>query len=464
MRAIRRRPVLVLLLFVSIVGRAAAEATTVDSCDATWLWPVPKTPADVDRLFDMDELSSSAGEAVWSDDAFSDLLAIVDSEASSVRVSDSVSRKIGLSAELRSKTNWKLVAFRIDPTAPGANAKLREQFGEAPQIRLILQPVVVSGTEVSVHDVAVHLVFSYVSGLDGSKRIPNREKFKEIVDDVLALKAMCADAGIETAGAKLGIHPGLKGGGSPEFRAAVKSFLGRHLSPSSATAMAIMGLESPEPWIFVATFRTSPTEHFKPLPIPVFVEPAASTPEEKFKTAEMLTFREQPRILPVPQTNNRNPFTANSAVTLNDRRGVSAATLFLDEFAELQDKAAQIGVDGDGQPVLDGELKNADIADVIANPNIAHFFNTDCVSCHVESQRRTILSLEDSDFAFEWPDGVATLDPEVKQTQKWNVRNLGWFPDFFASGQVTPTVSQRTANETAEVVEFINREYLLDDE
>jgi hypothetical protein len=52
------------------------------------------------------------------------------------------------------------------------------------------------------------------------------------------------------------------------------------------------------------------------------------------------------------------------------------------------------------------------------------------------------------------------LDDAVYQTQKWNVRNIGWFPDTFGTGETSATISQRTANETAEVVVFVNQEYL----
>jgi len=41
---------------------------------------------------------------------------------------------------------------------------------------------------------------------------------------------------------------------------------------------------------------------------------------------------------------------------------------------------------------------------------------------------------------------------------KWNVRNFGWFPPF-GGGPTVPSVTQRTANETAEGVQFIERNY-----
>jgi hypothetical protein len=55
---------------------------------------------------------------------------------------------------------------------------------------------------------------------------------------------------------------------------------------------------------------------------------------------------------------------------------------------------------------------------------------------------------------------VAPLDDVVAQAQKWNVRNLGWLPDFLDQGKVSASISQRAANKTAEVVVFVNEEYL----
>ncbi|HET9534605.1 MAG TPA: hypothetical protein VFP43_04560 [Mesorhizobium sp.] len=54
-------------------------------------------------------------------------------------------------------------------------------------------------------------------------------------------------------------------------------------------------------------------------------------------------------------------------------------------------------------------------------------------------------------------DGVARA---VLPKEDWNVRNFGWFKSFLNMGPAVPTATRRTATETAEVVEFINRELL----
>ncbi|MEZ6032001.1 MAG: hypothetical protein R3C17_02845 [Planctomycetaceae bacterium] len=447
-----------LVLLLSISLPVQAQSAKVDSCDVTWLWPVPANAAAADALISMDDLKSSDGNPVWSDKAFTELLAIIDSNASAVKVSANTSRKIGLLPEFRNNKAWKIAAVRIDPTAPGGDEKLREQFGEIPQIRLIVQPVTVTAGMVTVHDFASHVVFSYVTGVDGTKKLPNRDKFKSILSDVQAIKKLCGDKGVQTTGAKLGVHPGLVNNAVPEFTAKAKELLQKHLDASHLSAMAMMGLQNPEPWIFVATFQPKPTDPFQALPIPVFTDPGAASPADKIKTAEMLTFRDTPHIQPVPHTNNRNPATAVLSVLPAQRRGVSTSPLF--EASLNKDASALIGTDAAGQAVFDAELKNKDLADWVANPAVSHFFNTDCVSCHTESQRRTILNLPASSFAFKWPDGVAPMDPAVAQKQRWNVHNIGWFPDTFGTGMTSATISQRTANETAEVVKFVNEKYL----
>ena len=104
-------------------------------------------------------------------------------------------------------------------------------------------------------------------------------------------------------------------------------------------------------------------------------------------------------------------------------------------------------------PYFDDSLKNAEIVDLIANPTISHFFNTDCVSCHTETTRRQALQLVPGAFAYALPEGVAGVSQDVLPANKWNVRNFGWF-------ETAATITQRTANETAQVVEFIRSNLL----
>jgi hypothetical protein len=448
----KRSLLLIICAVLGLCSFADAELIKLDSNDVTWLWPVPRTADDVDRLINMDELRTSDGNPVWTDQAFADLVMVADSGQAAVRVSDAATRRIGLRPAFRQRSTWKIAAFRVDPAAPGAHASVREQLGEVPQIRLILQPVTIESGNVKVHDFAVHMVFNFVA--EPASRRPDREKFTAIVDDLGKLKSLCADAGIATTGTLLGVHPGLASPTTvPALQGEVEAFLGRHLDPARLSAMAVMGLPAnqPEPWIFVALVRQ--TERFVALPIPVFTDPNESDPAKKFKTAQMLSFLDTPHVLPVPRTNNRNPPTAQLTVAPAERRGVSTAPLF--ESTSV-DESATIGLDAQGQPIRDNELRNRDIPDFIANPQVSNFFNTDCVSCHTESHRRIQLNLAASTFGFSWPDGVSALDNAMLPASRWNVRNIGWFP----TAQTAATITRRTANETAEVVEFVNREYV----
>jgi hypothetical protein len=56
------------------------------------------------------------------------------------------------------------------------------------------------------------------------------------------------------------------------------------------------------------------------------------------------------------------------------------------------------------------------------------------------------------------PVGVSGLGESVAPADRWNVRNFGWGP---APEGMRATATRRTLNETAEVVEFINRNVLL---
>ena len=103
----------------------------------------------------------------------------------------------------------------------------------------------------------------------------------------------------------------------------------------------------------------------------------------------------------------------------------------------------------------------AAIPDIVANPERAHFFNTDCASCHTESTRRAALDFTPPDdmFRFVRPAGVSGVEATLVPRDPWNVRNFGWFQrrDGFP---IQPTATVRLANEAAESVGLINHKYL----
>lgn len=83
------------------------------------------------------------------------------------------------------------------------------------------------------------------------------------------------------------------------------------------------------------------------------------------------------------------------------------------------------------------------IVNLIVDPRHSHFFNTDCLSCHTETHFATVAGNQN-------PPGI---DPEMQPKSNWNVGNFGWFP---SGGTVAPTITMRTAAETAEVVNVVN--------
>ena len=431
---------LLCIVGLNITSTTRGQAPKLDMNDVSWLWPAPQNAADLDRVLSIASIQSVDGSDVWSDDQFQDLIATIESDASKLGES-----QIGLRDSFRSKQTWKIAAMRVDPTAPGGHVSVVDAFGSSPQIRLVLQPVDVSGEAVVVHDVAVHLVFAYtVADATSSRRVPDREAFATILKELDRLKVMSEMAGAATTGKSLGVHPGLKAD-VDGLLPAVKDFLARHLVSEKLSAMAIMGLdrELPEPWMFLALGKSRQAPHrFGAIP---------------FLPVQVIDFRSM-SVSPPPVVNNRSPIDSRFVVPVNERRGVATAVLF-DHDAALEDFAI-LGTDGDDE-VLDSELQNRDIADVVANPVTSHFFNTDCISCHTETRRRIALDIDAGAFAFRVGTQVPEIDEDVLPKHDWNVRNFGWFPPSRAigGGPTVATATQRTANETAEVVSFIAEEY-----
>ena len=106
-------------------------------------------------------------------------------------------------------------------------------------------------------------------------------------------------------------------------------------------------------------------------------------------------------------------------------------------------------IEGDATPL------NRDIPNIIANPNYSNVLNTDCISCHSESTRRIKLDLSGNTNYVYTVDSI--VDTTLLPRDIYNVRNFGWF------GEVTkgtrPIISMRTANETANALEYIQQNY-----
>lgn len=406
-----------------------------DVNDVSFLWPIPQSPADVGLLVSADEQLPDRDGTIWPADEF---LAVIE-QAQKISVTNSAGRQSRINfqpfnQEFAKRSTWKVVSFRVDPSAAGTKPEFIQEFGEIPQIRLVLQPVTVSENgAIRIHDVSVHLVFSFVIPLDiqaGQRQRfgPDRTSFQTVIADLVDLKSTAEKNGAATSG-QLTVHPGFRKDLSG-FSAKVRAFLLKHVDPKRLSAIAFMGIDPPEPWIFFAMNKSETGLKLQ------------SFPMLGGNSSQMLILRGGSPVVPTPVTTN-----------LDARRGVHTSLLFSRTIREQLD-----------MPVFQDlpNLKHRDIPNVIANPTRSHFFNTDCVSCHTESSRRTVLGIgnSDRDFQYQAPDGISSVDEALLPKDQWNVRNFGWFPTGTKGG--VATVTMRTANESAESADFVNCHYLSD--
>lgn len=419
--------------------------------DVSWLFPPPKQAADLQKLISLADLASAnptdptKRDAIWSDTAFQQFLGIASSTASQV---DGTQTRIGLPAGAQSKANWFIAGVRIDPGAPGLSDDIRAQFGQSPEIRLIVQLVTPGANgAIQVNDLAGHLIFDFRSGQDNPAQAnclprpkPDMVAFKGIVEDLAAIRTKLSSGQLGankvlTAGHVLSVHPGLADATTASgLRQEMKAFLERHISAQLLDAMAVAGVPAGAraPWIFLSML--DPSSVVPTLPKGNF-EPVHGPTLDGQQFAQMLApGGTSPRVVPMPATNNGNAITCrNAAVSVDSlpstaRSGSSTSEL----FASPSPSADQTKT----------------ILDLIADPNRSHFFNTDCVSCHTETRR---------DMELLQVNSIAGIDSAALPPGPWTVRNFGWSPP---SDGVQASVTRRTATETAAVVAFINSQIL----
>jgi hypothetical protein len=422
--------------------------------DVSILFPAPTTAADLNKLIAVADITTpnaqdpNKGDPVWPADAFQQFLAIADGAFSQVA---GTQNRIGLPAEAQSVAAWFVSGIRIDAGAPGLSADVRGQFGQLPQIRLIIQPITrAADGSPRVLDIAGHLIFDFVTATPDppaqpdclERQSPDSAAFHSVVLDLLALRDKFRNGlpginKVDTSGLPLGVHPGLLDPTTAtNLRGELLSFLEKHISGQRLDAMAIAGLPAgaPAPWIFLSMVKVR-GGIVPALPNGGFIPVHGPTLDGNQQLAQLLQpFGTNPRVVPDPHTNNLNPITCkNAAVSpsslpIANRNGVATAEL----FAPTPPSADRI------QQILD----------VIPDPTKSHFFNTDCVSCHTETRR--VMDLQNV-------KDIPGINSANLPNGQWNIRNFGWSP----SGKgVQPTVTRRTANETAAVVAFINAELL----
>ncbi len=346
-----------------------------------------------------------------------------------------------------------VASIRVDPGAPGLDAAFRP-FGRNLQIRLVVQPVDFSAN-IPVRDEAVHLVYTFGDAAPGGSPVcpfrvlpdqADMDDFQAALDDLAAIRDELAAMGVVTTDTPLGVHPAFENPAAAELLTSrLGAFLETHLSEGRLSALSIAGLPpgAPEPWVFLALQHDE--NGFGPFPSPAVAQP---------KFQQMLTFLSDPQnggVVPPGLTRNLLPVDcgANFLLPPGAQPGADAGVLTSTLFG-----------DGDNSP-----QNAADIAAVIADPTVSHFFNTDCVSCHTET-RRELDAAPDPQAAAEriaMQERIAAADlprsPDGEATRfdRWNVRAFGWFPGFQVTNKrAHATVTRRTARETAEVVACLN--------
>jgi hypothetical protein len=431
----------------SIAVPAVVSIAPLSANDVSWLFPAPTSASDLANLIAVRDITTpnlqdpTKRDPIWPDSVFQQFLNIVNGPHAKV---DGTNAQISLPTEARSVDAWFVAGIRIDAGAPGFSSDIRAQYGQLPEIRLIIQPVIKNPDgSPKVLDIAGHLIFDFVVlppppavSVDCFPRFEADIKtFNPVVADVAALRTKLNSGqlglhAVSTAGVPLGIHPGLADPSTANnLRNEMLAFLERHISAQRLGSMAIAGLpaNASKPWIFLSILGDR-KGNFGPAHGP--------TLDGDKQFAQMLNpAGVDPRVVPEPHTNNLNPVTCkNAAVSptslpVAQRRGVSTSEVFATP-AFSTDQTKQI-------------------LDTIADPTKSFFFNTDCVSCHTETRRAMdLLKVTD----------IPGIDPAVLPNGQWDVRNFGWSPSGKGTAQATAT--RRTAAETAAVVSFINSEIL----
>src|SRR5271163_4757656 len=369
-------------------GRAAAQIQAnapLSANDVSWLFPAPTKAADFANLIAVADVSTpnpqdpTKRDPNWPDAVFQQFLTIVNGPQAQV---SGTTAQISLPAEARSIDAWFIAGIRIDAGAPGLSSDIHAQYGQLPEIRLIIQPIIKNPDgSPKVLDIAGHLIFDFITATPDPpahtecfpRFVADMNTFDSIVADAAALRTKLSSGqlgthAVSTAGVPLGVHPGLADPATANsVRNEMLALLERHISTQRLGSMAVAGLPAaaPAPWIFLSMLGDH-AGHFGPAHGP--------TLDGNLQFAQMLNpDGTNPRVVPEPHTNNLNPITCkNAAVSatslpLAQRNGVATFTV----FATPPPSADQ----------------SKQILDTIADPTKSFFFNTDCVSCHTVTRR-----------------------------------------------------------------------------
>ncbi len=352
--------------------------------------------------------------------------------------------------------NWRIVSFRFDPCSPSptlASGTIPPELqgiipGCIVNLRLIAQPVAVRGPGApplggqanpvttaefpegvkAPQDFALHLVYNLglLQGSPDTETLRNNfAPFLPLVSGLQAIKAVSSAVGADTDGALMGVHPGLaleQGAPTRPVSEAISGYLISVLNPQRLSFLAFMGVPAGRtaPWIFfngMVTAGADGSTSFVHLPMQGFASPlmAETLPSLVSARGEPLSFPDLP-LNPISLARIAHPAT---------------------------DPAEVVRVAFD-----------------IENPLLTHAISLDCASCHgVHTVKnglppnvpgiRNLSDLPATRFVAK-PGVTAFISTEAAPRNDWHVHNLGYLG-------VAPKVSERTLNETTEVVDLTNR-------
>jgi hypothetical protein len=333
-----------------------------------------------------------------------------------------------------------VVAFRFDlcaPTSALATEAVPEVMkssipGCLVQIRLITQPRVFrkNNPHNKLGDMSAHLVFNLgviPRGDSMGQFRENAKPFLPILHELQAIKRKSKAKGADTDGKPLDVHPGLQleiGERKGEIGESVKSFLKTYSKNLSAIAFVGTIPERPgvvpDEWIFLSgTLSTdsSGVKHFVQIPNLAYHQTKVMTVKRLARLFDNIGVFQKRNDLIIPKPED-------------DSLAISDEIFHLDEAKAMTAEQSTI------------------IANVL-HPERSHVFNTDCVSCH--SNRELMLGSANAKGRYVIPKGIsAYVSPKAVPKSSWNLRNFGWSDD---NG---PSISLRTATETASVVDLTN--------
>lgn len=399
-------------VFLFCWAHVTLAQTKVDVNDVSYLWP----PAlNVKEAAEMVSLPQLVPDTVFQE--------IIDFAQGKKQKDIQLDTPLVIQEPVIQMQNWRLVALRIDPCAPGLAFHNQDMSQCIQEIRLVAQPFLVDEGLITHFDYSLHIIFEMNQG-DPRKS----ESFSNLWKQILKLKLQNKEAGVDTNGVALRVHPGFKVSG---FRKQFQDLILQNIKISKLKKVTFIGAALAEgPWIFFQGLVND--QHY-------VLEPDPSMHGQSFGHVV-------PKAPGLGGTLSPLPTNKNWPVAQDQFFGPSINDLFFDGVLDLK-KPATLANQTESKV-----FKIEDIVHALDNPSLSNRTNTDCFSCHTTTSRTYLLELEknDSPFKFKTPNDHVTLTPAMINKSFTNFRAFGWFG---SKGMV----SQRVINESADVANLIEK-------